>query len=144
MSVYLAGKYSDIEGIRENIEKIRSNGIEISYDWTIRAERNKNQLRLGEDLGSDAEEDIKGVMNAEWTIIMMTDKEYVYRGSFCELGASLSRDIRKGKRRTIIISEDGVSASSCCFYYHPGVIHCNKIEEAIEIIRNNKEDWKGF
>jgi hypothetical protein len=142
-SVYVAGKYSDKEYIQYNQALIRENGLTISYDWTSRM---KDGPRFSEDLGMDAKLDIEGVLNADWSIFLFTDKDYEYRGSFCELGVSITRDLQNDKRHTIIISPSGeVKAASCCFFYHPNIIHVNDIDEAIAIIKMEQlDEWKGF
>jgi hypothetical protein len=67
----------------------------------------------------------------------MTRKDHVYRGTFCELGASIMRDtLRNKKKRTIILSHVGEDtyAKSLCFYHHPDIVHVNTIDEALEFM----------
>jgi hypothetical protein len=139
--IYVAGKYSSILEVRSVMDKLKYSGFDISYDWTKKAEensKNPNSDRNIDSLMDDARRDIEGVLVADWTIILMTDPEYIYRGSFCELGASIARDIQRGLSRTIIIGVSESYASTCCFYFHPRIIHVKNIESAIYYITTGK------
>jgi hypothetical protein len=69
----------------------------------------------------------------------MDDSEYVYRGTFFELGASITRDMHSNVKRTIIISTPGKKtfAKTLCFFHHPNIIHVEKMENILEIIGVN-------
>jgi nucleoside 2-deoxyribosyltransferase len=142
--VYLAGCFDDYLEIRKVQGLLQTYGFEITYDWTIRAEktiteRNNmfNNMRMNDTLKQDAKLDMNGVYEADWTIFIITKKDYVYRGTFCELGASIMRDILRDKiGHTIILSnknEDSY-AKTLCFYHHPNIVHVNTIEEAVSIL----------
>jgi hypothetical protein len=131
-SVYVAGKYAEWLTIREHMEKFRTAGFKISYDWT----QNAMKVHCGgaKDYAGDAKADLDGVMNAEWTVLIMDDPDYEYRGTFCELGASISRDIQRGKKRTIIVTRGLMKAEDCCFFHHPNVLHVCSTGEAINLM----------
>jgi len=131
--IYIGGCYNNLEEIREAQQLIEENGFEISYDWTERA-KEKNP-RTHENLEIDASKDILGVLDADWTILLMTDKSYIYRGTFTELGASIARDLNKNQQQTIIVGSDDTYANDCCFWHHPNIIHELTIENAIETIK---------
>jgi len=153
-SVYVAGKYTDYMNIREYQAKCVESGFTISYDWTQAAEKHilggKTKIHA-----IDALDDIDGVLQAKWTVLIMTDPDYSYRGTFCELGASLVRDMNRGVRRTIIVSNGvvaaatpgwpiralpaglpvGLAAADCVFFHHPNAQCVATIEEALHIMR---------
>lgn len=152
-SVYVAGKYTDYMNIREYQAKCIESGFTISYDWTAAAEQHlvEKEKKFPR---RDAYDDIDGVLKADWTVLIMTDAEYSYRGTFCELGASIVRDIQRGVRHTIILSSGkvaaatpgwpiralpaglpvGLAAADCVFFHHPNVYHARSIEEALMIM----------
>lgn len=138
--VYVAGCFDDYLEIRRIQEIIKLQGFEISYDWTIRAEKTINErnnnvsdTRTFDKLGEESKLDMNGVIEADWTIFVITKKDYVYRGTFCELGASITRDILNDKiGHTIILSGNEISyAKTLCFYHHPNVIHINTLDSAL-------------
>ncbi len=132
-SVYVAGKYTDYMNIREYQVKCVEAGFTISYDWTQAAEQHldKKEKKFPR---RDAYDDIDGVLKADWTVLIMTDAEYSYRGTFCELGASIVRDIQRSVRHTIILSSGKVAAAECVFFHHPNVYLVRCIEEALMIM----------
>jgi len=109
--------------------------IEINAEKII-THRNKlsNDMRTFDKLQEEAILDMNGVYQADWSIFIITRKDYVYRGTFFELGASIMRDTLRNKRNhTIIISSVGKDtyAKTLCFYHHPDIIHVNTIDEAL-------------
>jgi len=136
MSVYVAGCYNDLETICQAQSFFIYNGYTISYDWTERAERHLE--RTPANMGTDAQKDIDGVLDADWSVLIMTDADYVYRGTFAELGASLCRDIYRRLPRTIIVGSQTSYASDCCFWHHPGIFHANSLNEALNHMRMNE------
>jgi hypothetical protein len=142
--VYVAGCFDDYLEIRKIQQSLIKCGYEISYDWTIRAEKTIRDRvdgivpsRTTEILKEEALFDMNGVYKADWTLFIITKKDYVYRGTFCELGASIMRDTLRDKiGHTIILSnkDEDTYAKTLCFYHHPHIIHVNTIEEALSIL----------
>lgn len=152
MKVYVGGRYHDFLEIRKIQEYLKSLGHEITYDWTQLAENviekrkdpncsDENMLAedLQKKLVTDAVLDLQGVHDAEWSIFWMDDPDYVYRGTFFELGASVTRDLHRNVRQTIIISRPGKKtfAKTLCFFHHPNIIHVEKMDNILEIIGVN-------
>jgi hypothetical protein len=146
IKVYVAGCFDAFSEIRNIQDFVLSKGYEISYDWTLRAEdtlkkRDLVDKRTPEIMAEEATLDMNGVMNADVTVFYINKPEYVYRGTFCELGASLARDrMRNLGKRTIVLSPMGVEmyAKSLCFYHHLDIIHVNTVEE----LANKLEQYK--
>jgi hypothetical protein len=144
MKIYVGGRYHDFLEIRKIQEYVKSLGHNITYDWTQLAENviekrkdpnNSDENMLPEDLHkkliTDAVLDLQGVYSADFSIFYMNDPDYIYRGTFFELGASLSRDLYRNVKRTIIISTPGQQsfAKTLCFFHHPNIIHVEKMED---------------
>jgi hypothetical protein len=144
--IYVGGCYDSYQEIKQIQSELMNHGHVITYDWTKRAEEELNKRRNGEpsersirELSLDAELDLQGVLSADWSVFLINKKDYVYRGTFCEIGASISRDVtRHGNRRTIIISNDTdkLYAKTLCFFHHPHIIHSSSNSEVIDFIRN--------
>jgi len=144
--IYVGGCYDSYQEIEHIQSQLINHGHVITYDWTKRAQEEMNKRREGEpsersisELSLDAKLDLQGVLTAEWSVFLINKKDYVYRGTFCEIGASISRDIMShGNRRTIIISDvaDKIYAKTLCFFHHPHIIHYSSVSEAIHYICN--------
>jgi len=137
--IYVGGCFDDYTEIRKIQNFVKSKGFEISYDWTIHAEKTiktrNTKERSIKILQEESDLDINGVHKSDWSIFVINKENYVYRGTFCEIGASLMRDIMLKQKRTIIIeSDDDTYAKSLCFYYHPNIIHVKTLEELEKII----------
>jgi len=143
-TIYIAGCFDDYLEIRRIQQIIIKHGYKISYDWTIRAEKTiRDRMdgittsRTPEVLKEEALFDMNGVYKADFTLFIITKKDYVYRGTFCELGASIMRDSLRDKiGHTIILSnkDEDTYAKTLCFFHHPHIVHVNTIEEALSIL----------
>jgi len=144
--VYIAGCFDNYLEIRNIQHILEDHGYEITYDWTVRAEKtildrqkeNESPVRTPHQLKEEAVLDMNGVIVADWTLFIMTEKNYVYRSTFCELGASITRDIMHDKiGHTIILSNDqeDTYAQTLCFYHHPNIIHVKTIKEALDMMK---------
>jgi hypothetical protein len=140
VKIYIAGKYDNLSEIREAQRLVIEAGFEISYDWTKNAELTLKSDKIDSivRMRSDADNDLNGVIDADWSIILLTDYNYVYRGSFCELGASITRDKFRNSLRTIVIRNTSAYAMSCCFAHHSDIIYCDNMEDAILYIKKIK------
>lgn len=133
MKVYVAGKWTEIEVIHRVQEKLQEQGHTITHDWT-RVEGMKDQLTFTpeQELEYDtrcAILDVNGVKDADLLFVVMTDKEYAYRGTFTEVGCGL------GLSKQIVIVCPGTSDYYCtsnCFFRHPLITHVNTIEEGLD------------
>jgi hypothetical protein len=144
IKVYVAGCFDDYLEIRKIQAILIKHGYEISYDWTIRAEKTIHDrmdgivtTRTPEILKEEALFDMNGVYKADFTLFIITNKDYVYRGTFCELGASIMRDSLRNKiGHTIILSnkDEDTYAKTLCFYHHPHIVHVNTIDDALSML----------
>jgi hypothetical protein len=142
--VYVAGCFDDYLEIRKIQQVLINHGYEISYDGTLRAEKTIcdrmdgiTTSRTSEVLKEEALFDMNGVYKADFTLFIITKKDYVYRGTFCELGASIMRDSLRDKiGHTIILSnkDEDTYAKTLCFYHHPHIVHVNTIEDALSML----------
>jgi hypothetical protein len=133
--VYVAGAFHDYVAVRKAQEYMKTLGFEITYDWTILAEKKVLSgvvMDEPEKMISDAVLDMNGVFDADWTLALINDPKYVYRGTFCELGASLMRDRLRGTRgQTIILcpKDEELYAKTLCFFHHPDIKRVNNLDE---------------
>jgi hypothetical protein len=149
MNVYVGGRYHDFLEIRKIQEYVKNLGYTITYDWTQLAEKvienrkDPNYSDENEDLQTklvtDAVLDLQGVYSADWSIFYMDDPDYIYRGTFFELGASIARDLSRSVKRTIVISTPGKKsfAKTLCFFHHPNIIHVEKMEDILDNFGKN-------
>lgn len=129
LNVYCAGKYND-EFMPINISLIEKEGYNITYNWTLNKHLPQSQAALN---------DIEGVKKCDILIVIMNDKKYEYRGTFCEVGCALGLD-----KRIIIVNNNKESfCTTNCFYHHPSIIHVNDITKAIRILNFIEKNLKN-
>lgn len=115
MKVFVSGKFDDKLFIKNKIIELQQLGHEITFDWTVFEDDTCN-----EDLAKIAAiNDIDGVKKCDVHIIIISDKDYVYRGTFTELGCSLGLN----KKILIWCPFDTAYCMSNPFYYHPLIRH---------------------
>lgn len=126
LKFYLAGKYDDRVKLNGYIQQLQLNGYEVTHNWTI-----VDPTLVNDETRSEL--DIEGVTNADWVIFMMTDPEYVYRGTFTELGAALAL-----KKKIIIVNPNPKAyCTTNIFYKDRRVAHrVNTWEEAKQILES--------
>ena len=112
--VYVAGAFHHKERVQAIQDFLKEKGFEITHDWTrveLEGERTPQQAANMAKLDTD------GVKSADILVVDMTDKEYVYRGSFTEIGIALGKEIP-----VCIICPDGPArCKSNVFYWHPSI-----------------------
>lgn len=129
LKIYVAGKWGDRENISKYIQDIQNHGFEISYDWT------KNEIqecRTREEMSFFAEKDMNGVKTSNVVVILITDKDYAYRGTFTEMGGALALN----KTIFIVNPFEKAECHSNIFYWHPLIYHVNSWEKLLEELKD--------
>ena len=121
MKIYVAAKWEERPHAREVMRRLKENGHQISFDWTIG--------QLGN--GKQADEDMNGVLNAD-CIILLAEKKLNYRGALVELGAAIAT----GKRVILV----GSGVDNCIFSMHPVIERVWTAEEAIDLLGVGEEE----
>lgn len=143
-AIYIGGCQADYLEVRKVQDAFKKINMNISYDWTIDAEKLYNGDKLSENikkpdkLKQKMELDIEGINNAEWSLFVVPKNDNVYKGSYLELGESILRDKINKKRHTIVLThlDDNEYAKSLASFYHPAIIHVNNLKHAINIIQS--------
>ena len=134
LKVFVSGKFSEKAFIREKMDELEELGCRITHDWAT-YEASSNDMQQKQLMATF---DIEGVKKCDIHIVIITDKDYVYRGTFCELGCSLGLD-----KQVMLLNLVGENAAMAVpFYYHPNVKHFtswNEILAALEGIRSRVE-----
>lgn len=115
MKFYLAGKYGDRELLKEKIQEIKNLGYTPTWGW-MEAETHSHEAGI---MGYFAKKDIDGVVDADFLIVVMDDRDYAYRGTFTEIGAALALK----KPVFLYCPHDRTYAHTNCFFFHPGITH---------------------
>lgn len=126
VKIFVSGKFFDKEVISSFMDIFRNMGHEITHDWTKFEGYNPDD----EDLKLSGKNDIDGVKNCDIHIIIFSDPEYAYRGTFAELGCSLGL----GKRVMIFSGPKNGSYMRVPFYHHPLVEHYHNFDELLNKI----------
>ena len=115
VKIFVSGKFFDKEVISSFMNMFRNMGHVITHDWT----KFEGDNPTDEELKIAGENDINGVRNCDIHIIILSDPNYAYRGTFAELGCSLGL----GKRVMIFSGPKEGLYMRVPFYHHPLVEH---------------------
>ena len=123
--IFVSGKYNDKRLIRKKLNKLRSQGHEITYDWTSKPEtKNKN------DLTKEAVLEVLAIKASDVHVLILDDKNYSYRGTFAELGCSVGL----GKNIMVYHKLGKSSFMNSPFYNHPLVHHFTSWKKLLRAI----------
>jgi nucleoside 2-deoxyribosyltransferase len=122
MKIYLAGKWGDRALIRDIMKRLETEQKHTITHYWPECEDVEDTPR---DLGECARLDIEGVRNAEVVIVLMTDPNYAYRGSFTEIGAALAL----GKPLYIVCHHEEAYCKTNCFFWHPNITHVESLRD---------------
>ena len=100
--IYLSGRWSDREKIRDQMQKLIANGFDIVYDWT---DKEIEPIPEHETLQKNAIRDLNGIKNCDLFIAWFDDPYYPYRGTCTELGAAI------GLKKKILIIDSGTEGA---------------------------------
>ena len=114
---YLGGKYEERGEIKKIALELVKLGCEWTCDWT---------KHTGTSLSKYAEEDINGVLDADFVIIKK-DKVQYYKGTWVEIGAALANSMP--------VYVVGVAEPDEIFLYHPLVRKFETFRELFNFIR---------
>lgn len=134
-SIYVAGAWYNRHELKKLMDRLASeHGFRITSTWPGR----ETGINTPDKLALDAKMDLEEVANADMVLAVMEDPKYAYRGTFTEIGYALGQN----KRVFIVcpgtvkqLSDTKCEFSFDCmtnvFYWHPNVIHCATLEEAV-------------
>lgn len=110
LKLYIAGKWGDRAHIADVMQLFIGNKYQITHDWTAVEEEDKKSV---ENLQAFAESDIEGVCSADCLIIIITDKNYEYRGTCTEMGAALALN-----KKVFVVGSSGSKFATNIFINH--------------------------
>lgn len=115
MRIYVASGLQNRERVVLAMDRLRSLGHEITYDWTRHGDvRSLGEARMEEV----AQNETCGVTGADIVLLLLPGG----KGTHIELGLSLATAKTK---RILLWSETGVEfgggADTCVFYHHPAI-----------------------
>lgn len=126
MKIYVAGKFYEAKRIQGEIDNLKQLGFQITHEWT---KKEPNGPRTPEYQKECAELDINAVKEADMVIVDMTDPEYPYRGTWCEIGCAYGL----GKPVWIITA----TSSTNCFYWHGLARHFKCWDEVYALLKSD-------
>lgn len=113
-SVYVAGKFAHHERIGEYVRELRDLGHSITWDWTTPEARALGPMQA-------SAHGVAGVQQCDVLVLVLDCPDHAYRGSFCELGAALSR------RTPVIVCNlaPNTDRDASVFLKHPLCVRCD-------------------
>lgn len=115
VKVFVSGKYAEKPLIKSKMIELENLGYFITHDWTTHPEspisNNEHQLL--------ATFDIEGIRKCDVQIVIISDADYPYRGTFCEMGCAMGLN----KRIFIFNPLEDALCTNVPFYYHGCVSH---------------------
>lgn len=137
-TVYVAGKWSTKDVIKQRMNELEAMGFKVTHDWTT-YESDKNNSR--QDM---ADKDIQGVTTADMYVGILDDPSYPYRGSFTELGAALATQRLRPEYRIYVICpfhKNPPSTRNCttnCFFHASGITHLTSWDELLNELKTSQ------
>lgn len=126
MKIYVAGKWEDRNTCRGLMVNLRILGHEITRDWTVRRQEEKDDVI--------ALQDAEAVQAAD-AIVIVAIKELDYRGAYAELGMAIALN----KAIALI----GSGFNECIFSSLASIRRYSSIADFLEdesfLLRNNAE-----
>lgn len=132
MKTYIAGRWHDKEKISQIMDQYENKGFTITHRWNEYEADPKNKL---EDM---AVKDIDAVRESDVVLVIMDDSDYIYRGTFTEIGAAIAL------RKDLIVycPDEKAFCRTNCFFHHPHIQHCEtmaQVDELMMKLKNKKE-----
>ncbi|QKF94363.1 nucleoside 2-deoxyribosyltransferase [Fadolivirus algeromassiliense] len=123
IKVFVSGKFAEKPLIRSKMDELEKLGYKITHDWTSyeKTPSNKDESKLA------AIFDIEGIQKCDIHVVVISDKDYPYRGTFCEMGCSMGLN----KRILLWNPFDDAACMTVPFYNHPCVTHFKTWEELV-------------
>lgn len=120
---YMISKFATKDIIKEKIKEVQNIGFCVTHNWT--KEENYSKPK-----STQVEQDINGVVKADFVIAIIDNPNYHYRGSFAEIGCALGLD----KPVYLVTNnlEDG--SASHCFLFHRNIIRFQTWEGLIKFL----------
>jgi hypothetical protein len=112
MRIYVAGRWTRKEEVRDVQDALRLQGHAITHDWTAADDPpahwtdEKKAAYLGDQAGAD----LRGVLDADAVVILHDDTG---RGLFVEFGAALA----SSRRPLIVVIGAPEHVGACVFYF---------------------------
>lgn len=126
--VYLAGRYSKRDELRQYAERLRHRGVEVTSSWleeTLPLDVNHYSLTTTENVGL-AQTDLRDIDRAHLVIFFAEDaeKQPPRGGRHVEFGYALAQH----KPIYVIGKEENV------FHYLPAVLHWDSFDDVLEVV----------
>lgn len=125
--IYVASGLENIARAKEIIARLRSEGFEITYDWTVHG-----RLYDQDALRNVAMLEESGVRNCDTILVVLPGSS----GTHFEFGLARALD-----KKIILLEEVEVKQSS--FYYLPGILKVKTEEDAVAMIHHLKDQPEG-
>ena len=133
VKLYVAGSITNKDNIGKIIEKFENLGYVITHNWTLGCEKGPKAAEL----------DINGVKRANILVVIMDEKDYSYRGTYCEIGCALGLGI------PIFLynpedSDDGfekigtINPKTCVFYWHKSIKRFSDLKTMLDCLLSFK------
>lgn len=119
MKIYVAGKWSDRDYVKQIMKTLESKGHTITCDWTHHKYEDEAAPQ------KYCQDGVLGVITAE-VYVGVFAHEYNYRGALVEFGIALGH----GKPCVFL----GHQQDGCIFSNHPLVVVVNTIEELVNLL----------
>jgi len=126
LPIYVAGKWADREEIGKFIDHLPPQ-FQATWNWT---KTEDNHVDISK-MARAASNDIRGVQKAKVLVVMMTDPEYAYRGTWTEIGAALALGKPVICMAPWFDGKVGSSATSNVFFHHPSIVHVKTRDQVL-------------
>lgn len=129
VKVFIGGKWDDKKQIKQYISDITNKGHVIVHDWTT------YETAITKEMPLMAKIAIDGIIKANIVIIIMTDPNYAYRGTFTELGCAIGvNQVTQSKQIYLLCPDTKAVCRENVFFHHPSIVHFTSWDDIIKKI----------
>jgi len=134
MKVYVASTLSNADNVRKIYDKLKSFGIEISYDWTS-FHFTKDDTNIDE-IKNVALNELLGAIDCDLLLLVAPAK----LGAHVELGAALASRILRGSPEIVFLTDENIEFKT--FYQLDCVRKFDNLDAVYKFIINFKKGFK--
>ena len=123
MKFYIAGKFEEVDIIHQLFERVRSQGHDISYDWTTHV-KSKPYTEHIERIRNYAENELEAILDSDVFIYLTHERGTTLH---MEFGAALAKKKLGGSISIYAVGENNARSP---WYFNPLCTRVDTVDEA--------------
>lgn len=108
MKIYVAGKFTEQDQVRDVADTLEGKGYTISKKWWELEQTDASVRSMAESRRVGLAE-MEGSAICDAMLVFLTDPSYPYKGTLCEMGIALGSRYHDPKKKVLIVTPEGAS-----------------------------------